>query len=102
MPKVGILIKFTTKPGSRDELVEHFRSLVATANSERGTEDWAFHLSPVEPDAVWLYEVYKDQSAMDAHNNAEITVQAKAKTHELTAGVPDVVPLMPIAGKGFS
>ena len=102
MSKVGVLIKFTAKPELRDELVEHFRSLVATANAESGTEDWAFHLSPIESDAVWLYEVYKDQSAMDEHNNAEVTIQAKAKTHELTAGVPEVVPLMPIAGKGMS
>ena len=102
MPKVGVLVKFTAKPGLRDELVEHFRSLVATANTESGTEDWSFHLSPVESDAVWLYEVYKDQSDMDTHNNADITMQAKTKTHALTAGVPEVVPLMPIAGKGLS
>jgi quinol monooxygenase YgiN len=102
MSKVGVLVKFTAKPGLRDQLVEHFRLLVEHANTEGGTEDWSFHLSPVEPDAVWLYEVYKDQSAMDTHNSAEITVQAKVKTHELTAGVPEVVPLIPIVGKGLS
>jgi quinol monooxygenase YgiN len=102
MSKVGVLVKFSAKFGLRDQLVEHFHSLVGTTNTESGTEDWSFHLSPVEPDAVWLYEVYKDQAAMDAHNNADITIQAKAKTHELTAGVPEVVPLMPIAGKGLS
>ncbi len=34
--------------------------LVKIANSESGTEDWAFHISPIEPDAVWLHEVYID------------------------------------------
>jgi quinol monooxygenase YgiN len=61
MSHVGLLIKFTAKPEMRDALVEYFRSLIETANKEDGTEDWAFHISPVEPDAVWLYEVYKDQ-----------------------------------------
>jgi quinol monooxygenase YgiN len=102
MSKVGVLVKFTAKPGLRDQLVEHFQSLVEYTNTESGTEDWSFHLSPVDPDAVWLYEVYTDQSAMDAHNSTEITVQAKVKTHELTTGVPEVVPLIPIAGKGLS
>ena len=102
MSKVGVLVKFTAKSGLRDQLVEHFQSLVAVANSESGTEDWSFHLSPVEPDAVWLYEVYCDQQAMDDHNNAKITAQAKIKTHELTAGAPKVMPLIPTAGKGLS
>jgi quinol monooxygenase YgiN len=102
MSKVGVLVKFTVKPGLRDQLVEHFRLLVEHANTEGGAEDWSFHLSPVETNTVWLYEVYKDQSAMDAHNSAEITVQAKVKTHEITAGVPEVVPLIPIVGNGLS
>lgn len=102
MSKVGVLVKFTAKPGLQDQLAEHFRSLVATANAESGTEDWAFHRSPVEPDAVWLYEVYKDQLAMAAHNDAEVTIRAKATTHDLMTGVLEVVPLLPIAGKDLS
>lgn len=102
MTKIGVFIKFTAKPGMRDELVEHFRSLVKTANAERGTEDWAFHVSPIEPDAVWLYEVYESQEAKDLHDSTQINAEAKAKTHELTVGAPEVVPLIPIAGKGLS
>ena len=102
MSKVGVLVKFRAKSGLRDQLVEHLQSLVAVANSESGTEDWSFHLSPVEPDAVWLYEVYCDQQAMDDHNKAEITVQAKTRTHELTVGAPEVTPIIPLAGKGLS
>jgi quinol monooxygenase YgiN len=101
MSQVGLLIKFTAKPGMRDALVEYFRSLIETAKKEDGTEDWAFHLSPVEPDAVWLYEVYKDQKSMDFHNSTEINAQAKVKIGELTAGAPEVFPLIPIAGKGL-
>jgi quinol monooxygenase YgiN len=96
MTKVGVFIKFTAKPGMRDELVEHFRSLVKIANSESGTEDWTFHISPIEPDAVWLYEVYTDQGAKDLHDSTEINAEAKAKTHELTVGAPEVVPFIPI------
>lgn len=102
MSKAGILIKFTAKPGMREALVAHFQSLVQIADSEEGTEDWTFHLSPVEPDAVWLYEVYKDQAAMDFHNSTRTNSEAKAKTEELTVGAPDVFPLIPIAGKGLS
>jgi quinol monooxygenase YgiN len=101
MSHVGLLIKFTAKPGMRDALVEYFRSLIETANGEDGTEDWAFHISPVEPDAVWLYEVYKDQKSMDFHNSTEINAQAKVKIGELTARAPEVFPLIPIAGKGL-
>jgi quinol monooxygenase YgiN len=101
MSKVNLLIKFTAKPGMRDRLVEHFSSLVETVNTEDGTVDWAVHISLIEPDAVWLYEVYQHQSAMDLHNSTEINAQAKIKTSELTVGAPSVFPLVPIAGKGW-
>jgi quinol monooxygenase YgiN len=102
MSHVSLLIKFIAKPGMRDELVEYFRSLVATVEAEAGTIDWAFHISPIEADAVWLYEVYQDQAAMDLHNSTEINAQAKVKIGELTAGRPEVFPLIPMAGKGVS
>jgi quinol monooxygenase YgiN len=101
MSKVSLLIKFTAKPGMRDMLMEHFRSLVETVNIEEGTIDWAVHISPIEPDAVWLYEVYQDQAAMDIHNSTETNTQVKIKTSELTIARPEVFPLMTIAGKGL-
>jgi quinol monooxygenase YgiN len=102
MSHVSLLIKFTAKPGMRDALIDLFRSLVTTVNSEAGTIDWAVHISPIEPDAVWLYEVYQDQAAMDLHNSTEINAQAKVKIGELTTGRPEVFPLIPMAGKGLS
>lgn len=101
MSKVSLLIKFTAKSGMRDLLAEHFRSLLDIADHEDGTEDWAVHISPIESDAVWLYEVYKDQKSMDLHNSTEANAQAKAKASELTVGVPEVYPIVPIAGKGL-
>jgi quinol monooxygenase YgiN len=98
MSHVSLLIKFTAKSGMRDALIELFRSLLTTVNGEAGTIDWA----PIAPDAVWLYEVYQDQAAMDFHNSTEINAQAKTKISELTAGAPEVVPLMPIGGKGLT
>jgi quinol monooxygenase YgiN len=102
MSHVSLLIKFTAKPGMREVLAELFRSLLTTVNGEVGTIDWAVHISPITPDAVWLYEVYQDQAAMDFHNSTEINAQAKVKISELTAGAPEVVPLMPIGGKGLA
>lgn len=102
MSQVSLLIKFTAKPGMRDELVEYFRSLIPTVDGEPGTLDWAVHTSPIELDAVWLYEVYQDQAAMDLHNSTEINAQAKVKIGELTTGRPEVFPLIPMAGKGLS
>lgn len=102
MSKIGVFIKFTAKSGKQDDLVEHFQSLIEIANKEKGTEDWSYHVSPLEPDVVFLYEVYKDQEAKDLHDSNEFVVKAKAKTHDLTVGIPDVIPLIPIAGKGLS
>ena len=102
MSKVSLLIKFTAKPGMRDLLVELFHSLIATAIAEIGTEDYTFHISPIEPSAVWLYEVYTDRESMDLHNSTDINAQAKTKISELTVGTPEVIPLIPIAGKGLT
>jgi quinol monooxygenase YgiN len=102
MSRVGLLIKFTAQPEKYDDLIDLFRSLVATAQGEAGTEDWAFHLSPIEPNAIWLYEVYKNQESMDFHNSTVVNAQAKLKIQELTVGAPEVLPLIPIAGKILS
>jgi quinol monooxygenase YgiN len=101
MSKVGNLVKFAAKSGKREELVEHFRTLLDVVNTENGTQNWAVHISPIEPDAVWLYEIYTDQAAMDLHDSTEIMTQAKLKTQELTQGRPEVFPLIPIVGKGL-
>jgi quinol monooxygenase YgiN len=99
MPEWGEVYDY--KSGMRDVLIEHFRSLVKIINTEDGTVDWTVHISPIEPDSVWLYEVYQDQTAMDFHNSTEINAQAKIKTSELTIGRPEVFPLIPVVSKGL-
>lgn len=65
--KTGVMLKLVAQSGKRDELVAHLMATVEGFRAETGLELWVINLSPTEPDAVWIYEVYADQAAKEAH-----------------------------------
>lgn len=100
--KIGLWIKFTAKDGQRNSLAAHLTEVASLAHGETGTELWLVNLSPTDPNAVWLYEAYSDQDAMHAHEATAAYEAAKAKTGSFLAGPPEVLPLLPISGKGLA
>lgn len=86
----GVMIKMRAQTGKRDALAAHVTETMQLAMREPGTLSWTVHLSPVEADVVWLYEVYADEEARRAHETSAGYTTAKAQTGALLAGPPEV------------
>ena len=68
MSPLVILVEFLVKP----EFVERFGGLIATnakasVAREPGCQRFDVLLGPEEPRRVWLYEIYDDEAAFEAH-----------------------------------
>jgi quinol monooxygenase YgiN len=95
------MIKFIAAPGKRDELAQHLSQTAQLWQSEPGTLLWTVHLSPIEPESVWVYEVYSSPEAKAAHETGDAYAAARAGTNALLGGPPEVFPLIPLGGKGL-
>jgi quinol monooxygenase YgiN len=100
--KISILLRFKAKKGQTQALANH---LVETANkltpNELGTEIFTVSTTPIDPEAVYVYEVYTNAEAKILHETGDVYKAARDKTNEFVDGAPQVVPLIPIGGKGL-
>ena len=99
--KVGVVIRFKAQPGRAGELSRHLLASAPAGADESGTLVWTVHSSAAEPDEVWVYEVYADRAAQEAHEATPAYSAAREKTGDFLAGPPEVFPLLPLGGKGL-
>ncbi len=68
MGKISLVVDYTLKPGQRDAFVERVRRHGETClDSEPGCLQFDILVPREDVDRVFLYEVYTDQAALDAH-----------------------------------
>src|SRR4051794_16671719 len=101
MSKTAILAKLTAQSGQRDELIEALGALVTAVESEPGTELYVLHESATEPDVVWFYELYTDQSALEAHSGSAAMKEVGGRLAGLLAGRPELIPVTPVRAAGL-
>ena len=102
MSAVGVLLKFIAKPGMKAALEAHLIEQAGIAGGEPGTLCFVVHASPIEPDAVFLYEAYVNEGAKALHESASTYAAVREKTGHLTVGHPVAIPLLPLKGKGLN
>lgn len=90
MTKVAQFAQFTSSPGAGDQVVAALRLALQAAASEDGTKVYAIHASPTNPDVVWMYELYEDEDARQAHSNSEATAALRSTLSGLLAEPPIV------------
>jgi quinol monooxygenase YgiN len=97
---VTLIATLTAKPGRLDDLVELVRWMVGQAQAEAGTEVYAGHVD-ADQNAVWLYEVYRDEAALAVHSASDAMRQFVDALHEVAE--PDMIGrrLEPIASTGL-
>lgn len=99
--KPSVLIKFEPLAGHKQALIDH---LISTSNNlaeEEGTELFVVSTSPIEVDAVYVYEVYSSEEAKMLHESSGYYKIAREETNKLINGIPEVTPLFPMGGKGL-
>ena len=97
MTKPSVFIKFIAQSGKRDALVYHLNTVSKESEAENGTESFSVHISPIDSNAVFVYELYSDAKAKEAHENTPSYALARAKTAEMLAAEPEVIPLIAIS-----
>jgi quinol monooxygenase YgiN len=100
-PRTGVIITFKAIEGQRDALAKHLLDAAHSYSGEMGTELFTVNLSPVDPDAVIVFETYASDAAKTAHEAAPGYGIIRAKMGSFLAGPPQIVPLLPVGGKGL-
>jgi len=101
MSKIAIIAKFTLKSGKRSELVAGMAPMMKHVQSEVGTLSYVVSEDQVDPDVMWVSEVYADQEAVDAHVGSDVMKALGGLFGDLMAGPPELNFLTPVGGKGF-
>ena len=62
-----LAVTWVAKAGKEKEVAQLFRDLAAASRKEPGCIGYTVHTHNERPGEFFLYEVYKDQGALDAH-----------------------------------
>jgi quinol monooxygenase YgiN len=100
--KVSVLLGFKAKNGMKPDLINH---LIHSANTltpnEDGTEIWWVSTTPIDEEAVYVYEVYSSAAAKALHETGDAYAAIRNKIVDFVDGMPQVIPLIPEGGKGL-
>ncbi|MCA1029619.1 antibiotic biosynthesis monooxygenase [Bacillus timonensis] len=99
MNKFGLYGKLVAVPGMRDTLAN---ILLDAANSLKKVEDcelYVVNTSEDEPDAVFVFEVWKSEDAHHASLSLESTQTLIEKAKPILAGIERINTVVPIGGK---
>jgi quinol monooxygenase YgiN len=100
MSKVAMIAKLTAVEGRRDELVAALEKIFDSVENEQGTLVYALHTDSADESAVWFYELYADNAALETHSTSEGMSQMISALPGLVAGAPEMHVLAPVRAKG--
>lgn len=100
MSKFGLFSKITTVAGKRDELISILLGGGNNVPEMEGCELYLVNLSPGEPDAIWIMEVWESREAHAASLNLESVRETIKRGRPLIAGM-ESVEMQPVGGKGL-
>ncbi len=84
-PRVTLIVRFITKGGQENRIVELFKSFVPLVRKEQGNMDFHFHTVEGNKSEFILYERWENQSALDAHNLLDSTKKIVSDLKEVLA-----------------
>ena len=100
MSKIAVVGKLKANEGQRDALAEALRAALRTADGEPGTIYYILHEDPADEQALWFYEMYADQDALDEHRSSDGYKALGPAIRPFLAARPELTFLKPIGGKG--
>ncbi|AHK36133.1 hypothetical protein Pd630_LPD16174 (plasmid) [Rhodococcus opacus PD630] len=87
--------------GRRDEAIKILRPMFDQVRNEPGTLLYLMHVSRDEPDVIWFYERYADESAFAAHTESAVHHSVVEQLMPLLVGDPEATFLELLAEKGL-
>ena len=102
MNKFGLFGRFTVTEGERDTMVD---ILLEAADSMKDLEEceiYVVNISESEPNSVYVYEVWSNESAHQASLTLEATQTLIKRAKPIITGMDRISTLQPTGGKGIS
>ncbi|GGY22367.1 putative quinol monooxygenase [Streptomyces djakartensis] len=65
-----LLAEFTAREGAQDEVARLIRDYALKVREEEGNLAFDVYTKSASPRAYWIFEVYRDEEAFQAHLNA--------------------------------
>ncbi|MDQ3351274.1 MAG: antibiotic biosynthesis monooxygenase [Actinomycetota bacterium] len=93
---IAVIAKIPVQSGRREEVLAAIAGLVDLARSEDGTTTYVVHEDNKDPDAVWVYEQYADQAALDVHMRADGMKAFIDAAGPMMGGAPELHFLTPV------
>jgi len=94
--RLGLLVRLQAAPGQRAALLDVLNRYADGLEEEPGTEVFIMHLDPDDADIVWLYEIFRDEQAQDAHRAADGFAVLMTELPDFLASPPGVLRLDPL------
>lgn len=101
MSKFGFYGKIVAQPGQRDTLTAILLEAAASMHTVEGCDLYIVNVSPTEPDAIWVTEIWNSQEAHATSLTLESSREAIQRARPLIAG-GERIELIPLGGKGIS
>ncbi|HUY77800.1 MAG TPA: antibiotic biosynthesis monooxygenase [Ktedonobacterales bacterium] len=102
MAAYGCYTKFTTQAGQRDALVSLLLSGAAGDETLAGCQLYVINMSPSEPEAVWVTEVWRSQADHDVSLTLASVRALIQQALPLLAGAPERIDVQPVGGFGLA
>lgn len=68
---ISFTVRMSFSPEDRSEIAEILRSLTTASRQEPGCVSYIAHSVYGDPDTIVIYEQYKNQEALEAHQRSE-------------------------------
>ena len=94
--RMGLLVRLQAQPGQRAALLDVINRYTDGLSAEPGTEVFIVHLDPDDVDIVWLYEIFRDEDAQNAHRATDGFAALMTEMPELLASPPGVLRMDPL------
>jgi quinol monooxygenase YgiN len=101
MSRFGLFGKIITHAGKRDEFAELLLEAAKALESIPGCELYVVSISPTEPNAILVTEVWKSAEDHKASLALESTRAAIERGRPLIAGFEQRTEFQPLGGKGL-
>ena len=92
----SLLVRLTCDAGRRPAMLEMLNTYTDGLHEEPGTEMFVVSLDPDDENIVWLYEIFKDEEAENAHRSSEGFARLMSQMPELLGAPPALLRMDPL------
>ena len=92
----SLMVRLTANEGMRPALLDLLNTYADGLAEEPGTEVFVVSMDPEDANIVWLYEIFADEQAEEAHRASQGFGHLMSAMPELLNGQPAVLRTVPL------